>query len=90
MKQLKFLTLIKDQRRYAKCREETEQDRKARAQAQVEAAVAKVEEVGGKGEKVILVQAREDIAFAATVVRERPIHWGPPVMNRNAPSAERP
>ena len=68
-----------------------EQGREAREQAQVEAAaVARAEKVGDKGEKVVLRQAREDLAFAPTVVREQAIRWGAPVLTRNAPSAERP
>jgi hypothetical protein len=66
------------------------QAREAREQAQVEAAVVRGEEVVDKGEEVVLRQAREDIAFAPTVVKEQAIHWGAPVMIRNAPSVERP
>jgi len=43
-----------------------------------------------KGEEVVLPQALVVIAFAPIVVKEQAIHWGAPVMNRNAPSAERP
>ena len=43
-----------------------------------------------KGEEVVLGPARTDIAFAPTAVKEQPIRLGVPVMNRNAPSVERP
>ena len=48
------------------------------------------EEVADKGEGVVLGPARAEIASAQTAVKEQPIRWGTPVMNKNAPSVERP
>lgn len=67
-----------------------------RAEAWVEAAVVKVEdlvasaEVAAKGEEVALRQARAGIASAPSVVKEQPINWDAPVMSSNVLSAERP
>ena len=47
------------------------------------------EEIVAKGGEEVLPQARAVIAFAPSVVKEQPIHWGPPVISSNAPSAER-
>jgi len=72
----------------------TEQARGARDRKQSEALAKALgpgeEEVEDHGEEVVLLPARADIALAPTVVREQPIRWGAPVMNRNVPSVERP
>jgi len=70
-----------------------EQDQEARDLEQVEdrdevVVVAKV--AGDVAEEVVLRQARAVIAFALTVVKEQPINWGPPVMNRIAQSVAPP
>ena len=71
-----------------------EQAREARdreqAEAWVDAVAAKAEEVADEGKAVVLRLARADIVFAPSVVKEQPISWEVPVMNRNAPSVERP
>jgi hypothetical protein len=40
--------------------------------------------------EAVLRQDRAVIAFAPNVVKEQPIKWGPPVMNRNAQSVAPP
>jgi hypothetical protein len=69
-----------------------EQVREARAreqaEAQVEAAKAKAGEVVAKVAGVVLPLVRVVIAFAPSVVKERPIKWGRPVMNNHVLSAE--
>ena len=62
-----------------------EQDQEARDLEQVEAWVEdKV--VGDVAREAVLRPDRAVIAFAPNVVKERPIKWGPPVMNSNARS----
>ena len=51
--------------------------------------MAGVRDVVAKDVEVVLRQARAVIASAPTVVKEQPINWGAPVMNRIARSAER-
>jgi hypothetical protein len=79
--------LIHDQRRWAICREETEQAREAGDKAQVAAeAGAEAAEAG----EAVLLQAPGDIVFAPTAVKDRPINWGAPVMSSHVPNAGRP
>ncbi len=62
----------------AKCREETEQAREAKAQEQagawVKVVVAEADEVVDKGKEAVLQQSRAAIAFVPTVVKEQPIN----------------
>ncbi len=82
---------LKKKRREIKCREETEQDREVRVPEQVEewveAAVDEVKAVVVGAGEAALLQVPEVTACVPTVVKERPINWGPPVMSRNAQNA---
>jgi hypothetical protein len=69
-----------------------EQAREAKAQEQAEAwvAAAKAVEVAAKVAGVVLPQVRVVIASAPTVVKERRIKQGLPVMSSNVLSVEQP
>jgi len=64
-----------------------EQDQEVRDLEQVEewveAAVDKVKAVVVGAGEAALLQALEVTACAPTVVKKRPINWGPPVMSRS-------
>jgi len=58
-----------------------------RVEVWVEAAVAEDKAAAVEAVEAASQRAPEATAFAQTVVKERLINWGPPVMSRNARNA---
>ncbi len=76
-------------RRDNQCREETEQDREARALEQVvEWAEAKAGRAEAAG--VVSERGREAIAFVPAAVKRRPTSWERPAMTSSVPNAGHP
>ena len=60
------------------------------AVARARAVVARARAAVGKVEEVVLRQVRAATVSALTVVKDRPINWGFPVMSSNVLNAGRP